>query len=288
MPIFHPLTPENEEIVLEALKFTRDIFRQYFSEWIRTTDTANIEDIERKRDSRYKIIDGVIEIITNPIPHLTPKRSSEIDNIHEWIASSLKIYAKKLEKAQDPNLPTSTLRFLRVSNLLKGERFRKYPINNLWDKFYEGYNTVIKGKTRLLFFSYSSKDKKIVGKISKILVAKYPYSVFTAHDINSIDIDETWRGEIQRNLDNCHVLIAYVTSHFMCSEWTGQECGWVMARRIPIYSLFETESLPGFLEEKQGVRITHPINYVEVAKEIHEFIIRYDSKSSLTWDSPKN
>ena len=278
MPFF-PLTPEDEEIVLKALQFTKDKIRQYHSDWVRDAHPSNAEDIDGKRARLDKRINSVIDIITNPNAQLTLRRSSELDVIHEWIASSLKIYAKELEKAQDPNLPTSTHRFQRTSHLLNGERFGKYLLNNLWDDYYEGYNTVKKGKKRQLFFSYSSKDKKNVGKISKILKAKYNYSVFKAHDINSIDIDEKWRAEIQRNLRICDGLIAYVTRRFRFSEWTNQECGWVMARGIPIYSLLEMKSIPGFLEEKQGVRITHPINYERVAKDIHEFIVRYYSRS---------
>ena len=271
---------------MKALQFTKDIIRQYHSDWARDAHPSNAEDIDRKRVWRDKRINSVIDIIENPNAQLTLRRSSEIDVIHEWIASSLKIYALELEKAQDPNLPTSILRFQRTRAILNSARF-DVPLNNLWDEYYEGYNKVKKGKKRLLFFSYSSKNQGIVGKISKILEAEYNYSVFKAHDKRSIDIDEKWRAEIQHNLEICDGLIAYVTRFFRFSAWTHQECGWAMAREIPIYSLLEMKSIPGFLEEKQGVRITHPIDYVKVASDIHDFIVRYYSKSIFEEGFPK-
>ena len=140
MPFF-PLTPEDEEIVLEALQFTKDKIRQYHSDWVRDAHPANAEDIDGKRARLDERINGVIDVITSPNSQLTLKRSSELDVIHEFISSSLKIYAKELEKAQDPNLPTSIHRFQRTHQILNGARFEKY-LSHLWDDYYEGYNVV--------------------------------------------------------------------------------------------------------------------------------------------------
>ena len=77
----------------------------------------------------------------------------------------------------------------------------------------------------------------------------------------------------------CDGLVAYVTRKFRFSPWTHQECGWVMARGRPIYSLLVMKKIPGFLKEKQGTRVTPPLNYEKTAQDIHEFFERYYQNS---------
>lgn len=132
-----------------------------------------------------------------------------------------------------------------------------------------GLEPIQDARKKLLFFSYSSKDRQKVGKICDILVEQYNIDVFRAHD--TIEVTHDWRERIKENLDKCDGLVAYVTRNFRNSEWTYQECGWVAGRGIPIYSLFIMKKLPnGFLEELQGTRITHHSDPSEIAHKIGE------------------
>jgi len=122
---------------------------------------------------------------------------------------------------------------------------------------------------KLLFFSYSSKDSKKVGEICDILEKGYNYDVFKAHD--TIKVTQEWRAKIKENLDNCDGLVAYITRNFRGSEWTYQECGWVAGRKVPIYPLFIMKKIPdGFIEERQGTRISDKTDAKVIAQKINE------------------
>lgn len=122
---------------------------------------------------------------------------------------------------------------------------------------------------KLLFFSYSTKDKESVGLICAALEDEYNFKVFRAHD--NIKITDDWRERIKENLNNCDGLIAYISRSFRGSEWTYQECGWIAARGKPIFSLFIMKKIPGgFIEEKQGMRITEEMDHYSVAQRIND------------------
>ncbi len=152
--------------------------------------------------------------------------------------------------------------------------------SHLWDDFYEGYKSDTKKIGKLIFFSYASKERKDVGEIADRLQSKYGYSVFRAHDKESIDRDEDWRITIKENLEKCDGLVAYVTRKFRGSAWTHQECGWVMARGRPIFSIFVMKKRPGFLEARQGDRYSLPLDYDQVAQDIHGFFVSYYTKKN--------
>lgn len=127
---------------------------------------------------------------------------------------------------------------------------------------------VFDARKKLLFFSYSTKDRVKVGEICDILTGDYNFDVFKAHD--TIRVTQEWRTEIKENLDNCDGLVAYITRNFRSSEWTYQECGWVAGRGIPIYSLFIMKKIPsGFIEERQGTRILDSTEPKEIAQQIN-------------------
>jgi len=117
-----------------------------------------------------------------------------------------------------------------------------------------------------LFISYSNKDKEIAGELSKLIKSK-GYEVFLAHEI--IEVNEYWRNEIRKHLDSCRGLIAIVTDNFQNSQWTNQECGYIMGTKKPIVSLFypRKEEKSGFLEERQGITI-----HDEIIKQIDNII----------------
>lgn len=132
-----------------------------------------------------------------------------------------------------------------------------------------GEEIIRDAKKKLLFFSYSVKDKGKVGEICDILVKDHNFDVFRAHD--TIKVTHEWRARIKESLNKCDGLVAYVTRKFRGSEWTFQECGWVACRGVPIYSLFIMKKIPrGFIEELQGSRISHKTDPKEIAQKISD------------------
>jgi len=271
---FLPLTPEDEIIVIEALKFAKQKILYYHSDWLSDSPRVLHADIDRKRANYHKAINNVLELIEKTELQNKLFRRSALTNFNELIASSLSIYAREYKKAQDPKLPSSRTKYLKISQLLNGARFGNQH-STLWDEFYIGYKSGIKKNGKLIFFSYSSKERNIIGEIADRLQSNYGYEVFRAHDRESIDNDEDWRIKIKENLEKCDGLVAYVTLKFRRSAWTQQEVGWVMARDIPIYSLFSMKKIPGFLEAKQGTRIKGPMDYDKISNDIHDFFERY-------------
>lgn len=273
---FLPLTPEDEEIIIEALKFTKEIIVTYHSDWLSDSPKVIHADIDRRRATYDTVLNDALDLVEKLQIKLF--RPSFLNSINEVIASSLNIYGKEYEKAQDPKLPSSKTKFLRITQLLNGARFGSH-VSTLWNDFYEGYKSDTKKNGKLIFFSYSTKESNIIGEIADRLQSNYGYEVFRAHDKESIDNDEDWRIKIKENLEKCDGLVAYVTHLFRRSAWTHQECGWVMARDRPIYSLLVMKKIPGLLEAKQGTRVKLPLDYDKVAENIHEFFERYYLKN---------
>ena len=196
-----PYTPEDEILVVEALKFTKEIILRYHSDWLSDSPRVIHADIDRRRSKYDKLLNNALDLVQNPNRKNELFRQSELDFIYEHIVSSLRIYSQEYEKAQDPKLPVSQLKFLKLSQMINSARYRGL-YSHLWDDFYEGYKSDTKNNGKLIFFSYASKERKDVGEIADRLQSKYGYSVFRAHDKESIDRDEDWRIIIKENLEN--------------------------------------------------------------------------------------
>jgi len=121
---------------------------------------------------------------------------------------------------------------------------------------------------KLLFISYANKDKDDVGILCDILVNKYGYDVFRAHD--TIEIGEEWKDEIIKNLEECDGLIAWVTTKFRARAWTHQECGYAIAKNITLYPILMMKTIPGILEFVQGLPVKKPLDFEYIADKIHK------------------
>ena len=259
--------PEEKVIIEEALKFTRIKIGEYHSDWIKNSPSVNIGEIDKEQAKYDKYINIILTLLSDPKTQNEMRRDSDWHGIDEHILSALSIYSKELEKAIDPDLSSSKRRFLIVKRLLESKRF-KGGLSTVWNKYYDGFGVQDRGKNGLLFFSYSSKDRKIVGKISDSLELQFNYHVFRAHD--TIKISRNWREEIKRNLDECSGLVAYVTEDFIMSPWTNQECGWALSRGITVYPIYRTSNKPGLLEEIQGHVIGRRIHVESTVKRIND------------------
>lgn len=119
------------------------------------------------------------------------------------------------------------------------------------------------------FMSYSSIDKEMAG-VLKVELGEFGIDAFLAHQ----DIRPTrkWRKVILFELQACEVFLALITKNFDRSDWTDQETGFVLARKVPIVAIAVGKSRPhGFLEEEQAFILTAD-NVEQAAWEIAKII----------------
>ena len=103
-----------------------------------------------------------------------------------------------------------------------------------------------------IFFSYTTVNKKIVGKLKNQL-EEIGFEVFLAHE--DIDPCVEWQDEIIKNLQRCDIFIPLLTNDFMQSQWTNQEIGIAIANDKFIIPLQVAIIPPGFLGKIQSLRI---------------------------------
>jgi hypothetical protein len=108
-------------------------------------------------------------------------------------------------------------------------------------------------KSLRIFFSYSTDDKEIVGKI-KLYLEEMGFEVFLAHE--DISPCEEWQDEIIKNLQRCDIFIPLLTDNFMKSEWTNQEIGIAVDANKFIIPLQVDIKPPGFLGHIQSLKIS--------------------------------
>lgn len=101
-----------------------------------------------------------------------------------------------------------------------------------------------------IFLSYSSKDKKTAGLV-KSRMKRLGIDSFLAHE----DIEPTsiWLQAILKHLKSCDIFLAIITSDFCSSDWTGQETGFAMCRKIPIIPVDAGEKPKGFINKYQAL-----------------------------------
>lgn len=67
------------------------------------------------------------------------------------------------------------------------------------------------------------------------MLREYGIDAFVAHD--DIAPTRVWENEIIAALRSCNALVALLADDARASAWVDQECGWAMARGVPIISV---------------------------------------------------
>jgi hypothetical protein len=100
-----------------------------------------------------------------------------------------------------------------------------------------------------LFLSHLAVHKKYASKLQQELLTCY-ISCFVAHS----DIEPTleWQTEIETALASCDGLVALLHEGFHASNWTDQEIGFVMGRRVPAFAVRLGETPYGFIGRFQA------------------------------------
>ncbi|MCW4048937.1 MAG: toll/interleukin-1 receptor domain-containing protein [Candidatus Bathyarchaeota archaeon] len=253
-----------------AIKETKNKINEYFE--LKQSITTGIvqQALEKKR---RELINGLNYVESTYFQtekwsfHRIRKR--ELDTVLEIIGGSLKVHKLLLEEELKQHGPLSDVEnYIKdIENLLSG---KDYSFNEQNLDVYTDYLSLKKSpqNSNLIFMSYANKDKKDVGKLCDILEEKYNYRVFRAHD--TIDIGEEWKDEIIQRLDECIGLVAWVTKNFRMRAWPHQECGYAIAKNVPIYPILMMKKIPGILEYIQGLPVSTPLDFDLIAEEINK------------------
>lgn len=125
-----------------------------------------------------------------------------------------------------------------------------------------------------LFISHLTENKVLVSEVKDRLKA-YGIDCFVAHE----DIDPTleWQDVIETALHSCDALAAFLTSGFHTSNWTDQEIGFCVARRILIIPIKIDINPYGFIGKFQAKNCSN-LTPSEIAENIFGIL----SESPLT------
>lgn len=120
-----------------------------------------------------------------------------------------------------------------------------------------------------LFISHLASDKLLVTELKKKLEA-YGIDCFVAHQ----DIDPTfeWQDVIESALQTCDALAAFLTDKFHESNWTDQEIGFCVSRRVLIIPIKIGINPYGFIGKYQALNSAKDSS-TEVAEKILDILL---------------
>ena len=124
-----------------------------------------------------------------------------------------------------------------------------------------------------LFLSHKAEVKKKTGSLKEKL-RLYGISAFVAH----ADIRPTrdWEKEIVRALHSMDALVALMTEHFHESNWTDQEVGFALGRRVPTIAVDLGSGPYGFLARIQALSTTWSDATEDIVKLLGRVLINCD------------
>lgn len=142
-----------------------------------------------------------------------------------------------------------------------------YTVDESDDKIHE----IWKPNYFRLFISHRAEFKKSATSI-KLALDYYGVSGFVAHE----DIKPTreWQNEIERALHSMDALLALMDSDFSKSEWTDQEIGASIGKRLPIVSVNLGMDPYGFIGKYQTLKGIGK-TATNLAKEIYDLLWEY-------------
>jgi len=100
-----------------------------------------------------------------------------------------------------------------------------------------------------LFISHLATQRAFAAELQEALL-RYGISSFVAH--NDIEPTLEWQAQIETALTTCEALIALLHDKFHASNWTDQEIGFAMGRRVPAFAVRLGETPYGFIGRFQA------------------------------------
>ena len=126
-----------------------------------------------------------------------------------------------------------------------------------------------KGEIRV-FISHKAEDKILAKEIQKSF-GVFGVATFVAHE--DIEPMLEWQIEIVRALFSADLLVALLTAKFNESNWTDQEIGVAIGRRIPVIPMRIGKDPYGFIGKYQAIRETSASKIVE---KTLDYLVRHE------------
>ena len=120
------------------------------------------------------------------------------------------------------------------------------------------------------FVSHLSSGRSKVSRL-KAALEEWGMSAFIAHD--DIKPSREWQREIEAALESMELLIAFIEPGFAKSDWTDQEVGYALGRRVEVIPIRVGQDPHGFIGKIQGVQAKGKVPH-DVAESIVELLLR--------------
>ncbi|MGV8949451.1 MAG: toll/interleukin-1 receptor domain-containing protein [Candidatus Paracaedibacter sp.] len=120
-----------------------------------------------------------------------------------------------------------------------------------------------------VFLSHLAQDKEEVSELQKQLEV-FGVSCFVAH--LNIRPTKEWQEELETALFSMDALIAILTRDFQKSNWTDQEIGIALGRKVPVIPLKIPKNPYGFIGKIQAI----PYLWDAPATKIIKYLMKYD------------
>lgn len=243
---------EHTDIITKALDFTEKKIYEYYIAISKKLGSSHKAVINKKvKEEANRVIRAKELLKKYPDANRVTIGESSLKEIADTIRSSLEIYREEISQVA---LKYDIEDYTKAKNEIE-QKILKTEIlanaqSNLFNKFQK--SSIDKTSNLEIFISYSSKDKKLAGKVRDI-IKKDNIEVFLAH--RDIPLSEEWRNEIPKKLESCSHLIAICTENYQCSAWGNQEVGIALEKKkkiIPIFAKGTDKTRFGFLEARQG------------------------------------
>ncbi len=139
------------------------------------------------------------------------------------------------------------------------------------------------------FISYNSADRSKAERL-KVCLEEYCIESFVA--VRDIRQSQEWQKAIEEALFRADILIALLSEDFSNSDWTDQEVGVGIGRKIPIYPIkLGSDNPHGFLQKYQALEgnaeecaaTIFRLLLGEDEREVVSQILRLRSKSVYLW-----
>lgn len=127
------------------------------------------------------------------------------------------------------------------------------------------------GDRGIRFFLSHRVEFKKEAEALKLILKQYGISCFVSH--TSIKPTQEWRKEIERALWSMDVFGALLTDNFRDSEWTDQEVGFALCRRVPVIPISINGNDPhGFMGKNQKLPASFD-DIQQMAKDIFSIVM---------------
>lgn len=142
--------------------------------------------------------------------------------------------------------------------------------NQLWDK----------GAIRA-FISHKAERKTLATEIKKHLNS-YGIACFVAHE--DIEPMKEWQSEMEQALFSMDIMVALLTEKFDKSDWTDQEIGVAVGRKVPIIPVRLGKDPYGFIGRYQAISGSDKSN-AEISREIFTLLLKDKRLTNMVKDA---